>query len=126
MAIGLQLLAKLVLLHAAIGVVPWWTFAAIAMLARIGPLAWTLLLPPLHQGLASRFRAGLRGRHLALWSAAGAIVIALAPALAVAGLVIPLWAWWLAARIGGISGDGHGAGIELIETALLAALVAAR
>jgi adenosylcobinamide-GDP ribazoletransferase len=26
-------------------------------------------------------------------------------------------------RIGGISGDGHGAGIELVETAVLAALV---
>jgi adenosylcobinamide-GDP ribazoletransferase len=34
--------------------------------------------------------------------------------------------WWIARRIGGISGDGHGAGIELTETALLLAMVAWR
>ena len=35
-----------------------------------------------------------------------------------------LWGWWLRRRIGGISGDGHGAGIEMTESGLLlAALV---
>jgi adenosylcobinamide-GDP ribazoletransferase len=34
-----------------------------------------------------------------------------------------VWRWWLRSRIGGISGDGHGAGIELVESATLAALV---
>jgi adenosylcobinamide-GDP ribazoletransferase len=85
-----------------------------------------MLLPPLHAGLASRFRAGLRGWHLALWSAAGAIAIGFAPALAIVVVAVPLWGWWLKLRIGGISGDGHGAGIELLESTLLAALVLVR
>ena len=46
-----------------------------------------------------------------------------APGLAAVMLVIPAWRWWIAARIGGISGDGHGAGIEWCESALLLALV---
>ena len=40
--------------------------------------------------------------------------------------VFPLWGWWLTKRIGGISGDGHGAGIELAETVGLATLVLLR
>ena len=32
-----------------------------------------------------------------------------------------VWGLWIMRRIGGISGDGHGAGIELTETALLLA-----
>ena len=40
--------------------------------------------------------------------------------LLAAPLVFLLWGWWLKRKIGGISGDGHGAGIELGESALLA------
>jgi adenosylcobinamide-GDP ribazoletransferase len=43
--------------------------------------------------------------------------------LLVALPAMALWRLWLAQRIGGISGDGHGAGIELVETVTLAALV---
>jgi adenosylcobinamide-GDP ribazoletransferase len=34
-----------------------------------------------------------------------------------------LWAAWLRRRIGGISGDGHGAGIELVESGLMLAIL---
>lgn len=125
-AIGLQLIAKLVLLHGVLVTAPWWTLIAIPALARIGPLVWTLLLAPLHQGLASRFRAGLRPWHLVPWCLAGGAAIAFEPASGVAALAVPLWGWWLQARIGGISGDGHGAGIEIVESVLLAAVVLAR
>jgi len=48
------------------------------------------------------------------------------PALVAALLLVPAWGWWLKRRIGGISGDGHGAGIELVETGLLFAVACLR
>lgn len=125
-AIVLQLAAKLVLLHALLpGQV--WALALVPVLARMAPLVWTLVLPPLHEGLGSLFRKAVRWPHVAAWGVlALALGLAAAPPLLVLFLAVPLWAWWLKSRIGGISGDGHGAGIELVETALLAALVLIR
>ncbi len=125
-AIALQLMAKLVLLHDVFATTPWWVLVAIPVVARIGPLVWTLLLPPLHEGLASRFRTGLRAWHPAAWCLVMLPAFWFAPPLIAAVPAMALWAWWLKARIGGISGDGHGAGIELVETLLLASMVLAR
>lgn len=124
--IVLQLLTKLILLRIWAEQLAPWTLIPLALIARIGPLAWTLWLPPLHEGLASRFRHGVKRAHLLAWSALAVAACVMLPALASAALFIPLWAWWLRSRIGGISGDGHGAGIELVESALLAALVLTR
>lgn len=121
--IVLQLIAKLVLLHA----IPADKVAALVVvpvLARIAPIAWSLFLPPLHDGLGTRFRSGVGRWHLAVWATmAIGIASALAPALLVLFPAAAIWGWWLKTRLGGISGDGHGAGIELVETALLLALV---
>ncbi|WP_313440588.1 adenosylcobinamide-GDP ribazoletransferase [Novosphingobium sp.] len=125
-AIGLQLLAKLVLLH---GLAPdqGWALLFVAPLARIAPLVWTLALPPLHEGLGSRFRQAVSWWHVGLWAVLGVVCgLLVAPPLLAAIVAIPAWGWWLRRRIGGISGDGHGAGIEVVETLLLLALVAAR
>lgn len=122
-AIVLQLLAKLVLLHDG-GNVLW--LIPMAVVARIGPLVWTLILPPLHEGLGTLFRDGVGWRHVALWGVAVGMALPFAPWLAVAVPATGLWALWIARRMGGISGDGHGAGIELMETALLLAWVCAR
>lgn len=120
-AIALQLMTKLVLLHALIDREAFVAIALIPFAARIGPLLWSRALPDLHAGLGSRFRNVVRPIDFAIW---GALLIAAAwvsPSLLTAPLIFALWGWWLMRRIGGISGDGHGAGIELGESALLAA-----
>lgn len=126
-AIGLQIAAKLVLLHGVLEQGSVWPLLLVPVVARIAPLAWALSLPPLHEGLGTRFRASARWWHVAAWSALAACAVpfapGLAPSLGVALVAVPLWALWLRARIGGISGDGHGAGIELVETVLLFSLV---
>lgn len=122
-AIGMQLLAKLVLLRLVLESHGPWPVVLVPVLARIGPLFWAIMLPPLHVGMGTLFRAGANG-----WVAGGWLV----PVCAVAGFTAPavllalpavlLWARWLRQRIGGISGDGHGAGIELLESGALAAM----
>jgi len=125
-AIGLQLLAKLVLLHA-LEPGQVWALLLVAPLARIAPLAWTLALPPLHEGLGSRFRSAVTGWHPGLWGiVAMALGLLVAPPLLALFLAVPAWGYWLHRKIGGISGDGHGAGIEVVETLLLLALVILR
>ena len=125
--IGLQLLAKLVLLHGLAEANLLTAILLVPFAARIGPLVWTRALPSLHDGLGARFRASVRTRDLAVWSAALLAAAWLLPALLLVPALIWLWALWLRSRIGGISGDGHGAGIELVETGLLlAVLIAAR
>jgi adenosylcobinamide-GDP ribazoletransferase len=120
-AMAMQLIAKLVLVHALAERGAWPALLLVPFAARIGPLAWTLWLPPLHQGLAARFRAALRPMHLALWLPPLLAAAWFVPALLLTPLLVAAWGWHLRRRIGGISGDGHGAGIESIETGLLLA-----
>ncbi|NLR71364.1 adenosylcobinamide-GDP ribazoletransferase [Novosphingobium sp. ERN07] len=123
-AITLQLLAKFVLLQCLLaGANAAWLVLA-PVLARVGPLAWTLLLPPLHDGFGTMFRKGANWPVLACWLMAwSGVALLFSPMLIIAVVALPLWALWLRKRIGGISGDGHGAGIELVETAGLIVLV---
>lgn len=123
-AIVLQLVAKLVLLRLALDPASLVALVAVPVAARIGPLAWSLTLPALHEGIGSRFGAGASWGTVAAWLLALlAAAWFLTPAFLAAPLAIAVWRWWLRSRIGGISGDGHGAGIELVESATLAALV---
>ena len=119
--IALQLITKLVLLHALIEREAFSAIALVAFAARMGPLVWSRALPDLHAGLGSRFRNAVREIDFIIW---GVLLVAAAwvsPSLLVAPLIFLAWGWWLMRRIGGISGDGHGAGIEIGESALLAA-----
>jgi adenosylcobinamide-GDP ribazoletransferase len=124
-AIALQLIAKLVLLHGLVEAKLFLPLLLIPFAARIGPLVWTRWLPPLHVGLAARFTSVVRVQDVAGWLAVLAASALLAPAILAAPLLIAGWWLWLRQRIGGISGDCHGAGIELVETGLLLALLVA-
>lgn len=121
-AIALQLIAKLVLLHL-LPPATWPALLLIPAVARIGPLVWTRGLPSLHSGLAERFTGAARPADLAIYAIAWAAACWIAPALTVAPLLIGGWWLWLKRLLGGVSGDCHGAGIELVETGLLAAAV---
>jgi adenosylcobinamide-GDP ribazoletransferase len=126
-AIILQLVAKLLLLRLALDGPDLPALLLIPALARTGPIVWALTLKSLHQGMGSLFRAGASWRVFALWLLVlGPVLLVTNPAPIAALGAFPIWRWWLATRIGGISGDGHGAGIELAETAALAALVLIR
>lgn len=121
MAIALQLIAKLVLLEALIAQHHWLALLFIPFAARLGPLIWARQLPALHPGLGARFSTAIELRHILIWLVALAGAALLLPALWFAPLFALLGSHWFRTRVGGISGDCHGAGIELSETALLAA-----
>lgn len=126
-AIVLALAAKLVLLmliaqHAQ----PAASLILAAAWARYGAYAWSHLLPSLSEGEAHRF-AGRNPRALAGPAIWGMVLAALSGWLVPAMLcAIPvLFGWWLflKLRLGGLTGDCLGAGIELAEIALLLATV---
>ena len=123
-AIVLQLLGKLVLIHALLAASAW-QLVLVPFAARLGPLAWARALTPLGQGLGAAVAGAVRRRDLAT----GAVLLAAAalavPAILTAVPLIAGWGYWLHRRLGGVNGDAHGAGIEIAELGLLLALDAA-
>ncbi|NWK96414.1 adenosylcobinamide-GDP ribazoletransferase [Sphingobium lactosutens] len=117
----LQLLSKLILLRLLIEAQAYVAVALIPFAARIGPLVWTRFVPQLHEGLGALFRDVVRPLDLTLWTALLIGAAILSPSLWIAPFAWLLCSWWLRSRIGGISGDGHGAGIEVTESLLLVA-----
>jgi len=88
--------------------------------ARLGTLAWGRWLKPLKAGHGEQFAWQISIRWMVFWALllVGASV-AVAPVLCAAPLVIAAWGAWLKARLGGMTGDCLGAGVEVTETALL-------
>jgi adenosylcobinamide-GDP ribazoletransferase len=125
-AVALQLIAKLILLHGLIDAQLFGALLLVPFAARIGPLVWACWLPPLHAGLAARFTSAVGIGHIAAWGVLLGAGLVVAPAIIAAPILIAAWGLWLLLRVGGVSGDCHGAGIELVETGLLAALLIGR
>ena len=92
----------------------------IAAWARLGTLAWGRWLKPLKSGHGEQFAWQIPIGWIVFWSLLllGASVV-FAPVLCVAPLAIAAWGTWLKARLGGMTGDCLGAGVEVTETALL-------
>ena len=122
-ALAMQLIAKLVLLHR----VPpegWPWIALIPAAARIGPLVWARMLPPLKPGgLGAMVAKAVRPVDMIGWIFAALVLGLFYPPVAVAPLVLMALSLWFRRKLGGVPGDVHGAGIELTETALLLAAV---
>ncbi len=118
-----QMLAKLVLLHA-VGV--GWALILIPFAARMGPLVWARLLPPLRAGgLGAAVAGAVRARDLLGWVLLLALAAVAVPALIALPPFVLGVAAWLRRTLGGVTGDAHGAGIEIVETGLLLALAVA-
>jgi adenosylcobinamide-GDP ribazoletransferase len=91
--------------------------------ARLGTLAWGRWLKPLKAGAGEQFGWQLSAGWIVSWAALLlGLSIVVAPALCVAPLVLAAWGGWLKARLGGMTGDCLGAGVEVTETALLLVL----
>jgi adenosylcobinamide-GDP ribazoletransferase len=97
-----------------------WAVPLILAWGRLGTLAWGRWLKPLRSGHGEQFAWQISIGWIVLWTlallAASAVV---APVLCAAPLVIAAWGAWLKARLGGMTGDCLGAGVEVTETALL-------
>jgi adenosylcobinamide-GDP ribazoletransferase len=124
-AIALQISAKLVLLaHIGDGL-RTWALILIPAWARWGILVWSRSLPPRKAGLGERVSQCVSWGGIAVWGALLGGVSAFAARQALAALaVVPLIAGYWRYRLGGVSGDCLGAGVEVTETMLLLAFAA--
>jgi adenosylcobinamide-GDP ribazoletransferase len=113
----------LLLKVAALALLPADALLAVPLIlgwARLGTLAWGRWLPALKSGQGERFGWRIPSGWIVFWTLIllGASA-AVAPPLCAAPLVIAAWGAWLKARLGGMTGDCLGAGVEVTEAALL-------
>lgn len=128
-AIALDLLLKVSLLSAMLASGFPWAVAAAGALSRVAPVALAWRLPYAGGG------TGTWTSHIGSPPVLLASVVALAIAIPGAGIstvgmvaavatASALVGWWSSRRLGGITGDGFGAAIELGETLAIAVAVA--
>lgn len=122
LSLVLQLISKLVLLMLLARSQQYWALLLIPAWARWGTLLWARL-PSLKPGLGERFGWQVKGGALWLWGAVLALCSAIAPALLAAPVLVWLWQQFLLRRLGGMTGDTLGAGVELVESAALLILI---
>lgn len=122
-ALAMQLIAKLVLLHG-LPVGAWPMLALIPAAARVraaGLGAPVAALTPRRAGRDGR-KGDTAGRHDRLDAGRACAWPVLSAAGGRAFIILTL-SLWFRRKLGGMTGDVHGAGIELTETALLLAAV---
>ncbi len=99
-----------------------WLLLLIPAWARLGALYWSQSLPPLGQGLGQQMGEQELDHSMWFW-AAGLFVVTLITVSFVfataAMVVLFLWREFLKRRLGGMTGDCLGAGIEYVECVLL-------
>jgi len=122
-ALVLQLLAKLVLLMLLARFELFWAVLLIPAWARLGTLVWARL-PSIKPGLGERFAWSCPLWAIALWALTLLPASVPYPALLTAPVLILLWRGYLLKRLGGMTGDALGAGVEMLESGLLLMLVA--
>ncbi len=116
----------LMLKAAALGQLSGCTLLALPLIpawARLGPLAWSRWLKPLKPGQGERFGWHVNAAGIFFWAVLlVAASAATAPILCLGPFVLAGGGAWLRVRLGGVTGDCLGAGIEITETVLLIAL----
>jgi adenosylcobinamide-GDP ribazoletransferase len=122
LALIAQLLSKLVLLRVAMnhGRLDLMTLPLICAWSRFGAAYWSQVLPSLPGSSTERFvwRSSTFAMVLNV-SLLASLTVINEPLLLSALLLLAGWQWFLRKRVGGMSGDCLGAGIELTESALL-------
>ena len=121
-ALVTQLLCKLVLLMLLAKAALFWPLLLIPAWARLGTLIWARL-PSIKPGLGERFAWNIGLPGIGLWLLLLVAASVAAPALLLAPLLLLGWRARLRARLGGMTGDALGAGVEWVETGLLLALL---
>lgn len=117
-SVVMQLLTKFVLLmllaksghYLALVLIPAW--------ARWGTLIWARL-PSLKAGLGERFGWQIATSTIVLWGLLLLACSVIAPVLCAVPLLVLVWRQYLLKRIGGMTGDLLGAGVEMLESAAL-------
>lgn len=122
LSLVLQLITKLVLLMLLARGHQYWALLLIPAWARWGTLLWARL-PPLKPGLGERFADQVKDGAFWLWLVVLMLSSAIAPMLWLMPVVVWLWQQFLLRRLGGMTGDTLGAGVELVESAGLLILV---
>lgn len=122
LSLVLQLITKLVLLMLLARSQQYWALLLIPAWARWGTLLWARL-PSLKPGLGERFADQVKGSAFWLWLVVLALCSAIAPVLLLMPVLVWLWQQFLLRRLGGMTGDTLGAGVELVESAGLLILV---
>jgi adenosylcobinamide-GDP ribazoletransferase len=127
-AIGLQIVAKLVLIaHLPLAMAPWslsWALILIPAWARWGTLICSKTLLSLKPGLGAAVANSAGWPVIVGWGLLLAVAALLgAPPTLLALIVVPIVAFYWQWRLGGITGDCLGASIEVTETLLLFACV---